>query len=347
MQNYAANAILTKSRAKYGKRLTVQNYKDMILLDSVADVASYLKTRTHYADALKNMNESLVHRGNLEFMLKAKLYEDFVHLCRFERAVGEHINEYVLLRGDISQTLAFFRLYLAGRPQDLILSLPEYFKHRRGIDFVALSRCRDYGEILKIFEKSPLYQVLSSFRPSGEKPIDYTMLEVMLEKYIYDKMFEITEKHSSGDSRRELNELFGLSAEIENIMRIYREKKYYNVSKAILRVQMIPHKRYLNTKQLNSLIEAEKAEDVISLLKETVYGRFFRDIKYTTMDDLMQGIRFKSIQRKMRVSSNPAVVMYCCIVLFDMEIEDITSIIEGVRYQLPSDDIKKLLVLEI
>ena len=81
----ASNAITAKVRAKFGARLTDQNYRDMMALGSVAEVASYLKTRTKYAAALNDIRESAVHRGNLERLLNEYYLTEMSALCRFER----------------------------------------------------------------------------------------------------------------------------------------------------------------------------------------------------------------------------------------------------------------------
>ena len=46
----AANAVLAKARAMYGKRLTAQNYTDLLACRSVNEAAAYLKAHTAYAD---------------------------------------------------------------------------------------------------------------------------------------------------------------------------------------------------------------------------------------------------------------------------------------------------------
>ena len=42
----AANAVLAKARAMYGKRLTAQNYTDLLACRSVNEAAAYLKAHT-------------------------------------------------------------------------------------------------------------------------------------------------------------------------------------------------------------------------------------------------------------------------------------------------------------
>ena len=50
-------AVLTKARAKFGKRLTNKDYTNLLSCNSVAEIMSYLKSYTHYSEILKDMNE--------------------------------------------------------------------------------------------------------------------------------------------------------------------------------------------------------------------------------------------------------------------------------------------------
>ena len=56
----ASSAVITKARAKYGKRLTQKDYKALLKCNSVSAVVSYLKSHTKYADVLSKINESEV-----------------------------------------------------------------------------------------------------------------------------------------------------------------------------------------------------------------------------------------------------------------------------------------------
>ena len=46
--SYADNAVKAKAHAMYGKRLTKENYNDMLNCKSLVELANYLKTRTYY-----------------------------------------------------------------------------------------------------------------------------------------------------------------------------------------------------------------------------------------------------------------------------------------------------------
>ena len=62
----AANAVLAKARAMYGKRLTAQNYTDLLACRSVNEAAAYLKAHTVYADAFEGVTMGSLRRWQID-----------------------------------------------------------------------------------------------------------------------------------------------------------------------------------------------------------------------------------------------------------------------------------------
>ncbi len=344
MGSNAAYAVMTKSRAKYGKRLTEQNYRELLNLSSVDEIAGYLKTQTHYASALGAVQEKVIHRGYLEKLLRGKIFADFANLCHFEKSVGEHLFEYIVLRGDISQLLQFIRYYNAGHPEEYLFDLPIFFNRHTQIDLIALSKVKSFDELLQIFSASPLAKVIAGFRPVSGYEIDYSALEAALNKYLFAFATEMLKKYSFKKAADELKALFATQAELENLRIIYRSKKYFHLSKEMLSALLIPQSNHFTKRQTREMIDAEEIKSIDEILLKSYYHKFLRATAPTYIDEYIGRVLYKTCRKYMRFSSDPAVVMVSCIYLFELEIEDITSIIEGVRYKMPPEQIRRRLL---
>ena len=112
---YSSNVILAKARAMYGRRLTRANYRELLECRTVGEVASYLKNQTSYGSILAGINESDIHRGQLEIRLRQKLFEDNSALCRYEVTIGEHFANYLISRGEIEQGISPGGIYATPR----------------------------------------------------------------------------------------------------------------------------------------------------------------------------------------------------------------------------------------
>ena len=77
------SGIVTKIRAMKAKLLTPKQFEEIASLGSVPEIAEYLKKNTAYADVLAMLDESQIHRGNIEKVLTQSLYRDYTKIYRF------------------------------------------------------------------------------------------------------------------------------------------------------------------------------------------------------------------------------------------------------------------------
>ena len=112
----ASNAILAKARAMYGKSLSETDYKQLIDCRNVPEVAAYLKTRTCYSSVLTGLNESEVHRGQLEPMLRQDIYFDVFALSRYAKDKRLVFIDFIISGMEIEQIIRCITLLkTAGR----------------------------------------------------------------------------------------------------------------------------------------------------------------------------------------------------------------------------------------
>ena len=105
LSSLSSNVVLAKARAKYGKRLKEKDYRNLLDCKSVAEVAAYLKANTDYHDVLTGINEYDIHRGQLEVLIKQKLFYNLSSFVRYELSVGEQLADYVIARAEIEEIL--------------------------------------------------------------------------------------------------------------------------------------------------------------------------------------------------------------------------------------------------
>ena len=342
----ASTAILVKSRSKFGRRLTTKDYDELLSCRNILDITNFLKANTHYGSVLESIRESAVHRGNLESLLKQKMYNDFARLCSFERSIGEHYFEYLLLRSEIDQLLLFLRYFTAGTPEKFIFNLPDFFKNSTKFNIEGLTQAKSYDDILQAIKSTKYHDLLIPFKPDEGKNPDFTIIESVLDRYMYEFTDNMVARHFKGEERRELQRIFGIQGELINIRKAYRAKRYYNTSGDVIKSMFNGEAIYLNRRITEQIIAAEKSDDILEILKKTRYRHYLSKIEYSYIDDLANRVLYDYCRRKMHFSKHAAVVMASAIVLSEIEIENITNVIEGKRYEVDADTIRKLLILD-
>lgn len=342
LSNLSSNVVLAKARAMYGRRLTPQSYQELLACRSVSEIAAYLKSRTSYGKILSGINENDIHRGRLESLLRQRVFEDCASLCRYEISVGEHFSQYLLERAEIEQIIHSVSHLMAGSPEEYLFNMPEYLNRHTRIDLMALGRIKSFDDLLQAVARTPYHSLLQRFRPAAGQPLDYFGIEKALYQYLYSQVFSIIQKSTHGETQRELYELFNAYIDIQNYTYIVRLKFNYHSGPDFIRSSLLPFGT-LRERHIDALLEAETPQKAREALEKTSLGKRIRNVDASEF--LMTRVEYLICRHKIRFSTHPVVVMLSYVFLMEIELHDITNIIEGIRYQVPSDEIASLLTV--
>jgi len=344
MPSFSSNAILAKSKAMYGRRLTEQNYNDLLNCRNVSEVATYLKARTSYSDIFEGIATAAIHRGRLEDMLKKRLLRQYTSLCRYEKSIGQNFYKYFIVKNDITQILNCVRLLYAGHPGDYLFSMPAFFNDHTELDLFKLASITSFADLLDALDGSDYKEILEPFEKTFHDNRSNLYIEAALYRYFYDQVSELTIEKLKGKHLERILDVFRIQSDMRTIVNIYRLKRFLNADDDLLRQFMIPDISNLKKKQLAQLINAPTAEEVLKRLNLTPYGRLLEKIDFNYIEGATQKILYSWNLKTFRFSSDPTVVMFCYISLAENEINNITHIIEGVRYNVPADEIREMLI---
>ncbi|MBP3414161.1 MAG: V-type ATPase subunit [Clostridia bacterium] len=347
MPSQASNALLAKCRAIYGRRLGREAYDSLISCRSVSDVASQL-SQTHYAPAIAGLDQTSIHRGQLEAALGAMLYEELAGLCRYEQSLGTWISGYIIMRGEISQLLEFLKLLAAGRPGEYIFSLPDFFKEHTDLDLNALAMARSYRDMLVALKGTVYAKILIGFAPKEGQPFDIAMIEHALYEKLYYELINTINKNMKGKPKDEMLELVGTQIDLINFSHIYRLKRYYRAGADLVRRMTFRNHYKLSQKTAEAMAQTADADEVMRLLcDKTPYGKQINGdmVSEGYAEQEASRLLAKKARHLLRFSISPPVVLMAFSILAETELRDVVTIIEGVRYGLAPDEIRALTVL--
>ena len=346
LSNFSSNALLAKARAMYGRRLTKQNFTDLLNCQSVSEVTHYLKNDTDYSATLAGINETEIHRGQLEARLKQRIFEDSASLCRYELSVGEHFSWYLIARNEIDQILHSLMLLNAGTPEEYIFSMPRFLVKHTKINLTALSRIKTYEDLLDAVGHTPYRKILEPFRPISGLTCNYTGIENALYAYLYKNIFLLIDQYTHGETTRQLKQIFQSYIDLYNFVRIIRLKQFYHAGVDFIRSSLLPYGT-ISEKHLSDLISAETQEEMVAAMKRTTVGKkcLKLELDKQYIDNITTRVQYLTCRRDIRFSTHPSVVMLSYIFLRQIELSDIITIVEGIRYQLPSTEIAKMLTI--
>lgn len=344
LSELSSNVVLSKARAMYGKRLTLQNYNDLLACKSVSEVATYLKNNTVYGKVLSGIEETEIHRGQLEAKLKQKLLEDYASLCHYEITVGEHFSKYFIQRNEIEQILRAILLLDAGMPEEYLFNMPSYLLRHTKIHLKAFSKIKNFDDLLRALEHTEYRRILEPFRPDESGWVNYTGIESALYSYLYANMFRIIQKYTHGEAEKQLNDILKSWIDLTNYARIVRLKITYRSDPEFIKKALLPYGTF-SERLLDKMIEAGSEEEITSLLGNTEIGKRALKFEHEYVGELPKRMNFRNCHHYIDFSTHPSVVLISYIVVCEAEIGDIITIVEGIRYQLATDEIRKLLII--
>ncbi len=343
MFSYTGNVISAKARTMYGQCLKAKNYEELLLCHSVSEVAAYLKTHTCYAAALSEVNEATIHRGYLEFLLRQKRDRDYAALNRYDKTIGLPITAYLTEQEETEQLMQFLRLFSAGHTEEFLLRSPLSDSGKSRLDLKRLSQCKTYDQLLQGLTGLPYRRILEA-RPPVDGILPLTRIENALYRRLTQTLIGIIEG-TRGELRRQLQELCGARIDSQNVTRILRLKQFFGADPDTIRRQLLPTVGGVSKKTLEKMVEAETPAEVMRLFRTTRMGRLLPEEQYQYTYDLYLRVPYFSARHHIHFSSHPMVVLISFLVLTQVELDDITNIVEGIRYGLPPDKIRPMLVL--
>lgn len=339
----ASNAILAKARAMYGKSLSETDYKQLIDCRNVPEVAAYLKTRTCYSSVLTGLNESEVHRGQLEPMLRQDIYFDVFALSRYAKDKSLVFIDFIISEMEIEQIIRCITLLNIGRPDEYVYSMPVSLGKYAKISLDKLTAVRSYDDLFSALSGSKYIPLLKKYKPKENEKVNIALLEAELNNLNYGIVMAAVEAYGKGRDRDELKEVISAMLDFRNISRIIRLKRYFRYTAEMIKPLLIPYGK-LSQKTVDALCSAESAKEVFELARSTYLGRLMAKLQYNDTTQMANVMLSEYCKHHLRLSPNPTIVMISYVYLKEIEISNIINIIESTRYGLSADEKEKMLV---
>lgn len=340
-KNY--NATVAKIMAIYGKRLKPQDYTEMMNRQSVSDVADYLKKNTYYGKLLASIDTNTIHRGMLENLLRRSVFETYMKITGFEHISKQRFYNYKIIQTEIDEILRCIRCINAGSAK-LIQDVPVYINHLTSFDLLELAKINDFTGLLEFIRKTPYYDILKDISPDEDGKVDVTKCETLLRTY-YINMLRNSADFRSSDSKQFIS---FLETEIDliNIINSYRLTAYFDASEDDIEKDMLTIHGRITAERHREIYSAPNAEEFIRRFAKTYYGKQMLRNGYdiANIEQSARRLRHKYARSILRRSGSAPLSVYAFIFLRETEVQNIISIIEGIRYGVESNKIASLII---
>lgn len=344
MGSLTGNAIVAKAKAMFGRSLKEKDYQELIKKQTLGEVVSYLKAHPSYSEALGNVSEQLIRRSQLEHIIKENYFNEVLKLIKFAYMKDASFYELYILKMESNLILDAIRTIISPEPDTIIPKVPTYFLHHSTFDVQALAEAKNMQELVAILGNTPYHKILLPFSLVSNQDIRYVEIENALEVYYYDSAFARIKDNYKGKLKEDLANIFMTRIELSNIIKIYRLKRFYRASPEVIREHLVKQYSRISERQMDELIELDDPNAILRYLEKSSFSRFTDHSDYVYVEYYADRIRYNISKRYMYYSTAVPKVYTSYLFLREIEVENLTNIIEGIRYQLQPAEISPMLI---
>lgn len=337
------SGITTKVRAMHSKLIKPSGYEALVSLEHVSDALSWLKHQPSYAHVFDGLEESKAHRGEIESLLTNALYEDFTRIYRFADMKQRKFMDFYFMHYEIAILKKCLRSAYAKSENALDLSMfREFFEKHSDVDIVRLGSTMSIDEFITALNGSRYYGPLSRMKQTSDPSLfDY---EMALDLYYFSYIWKSKDKVLKGKDLKTLTEVYGPRLDLLNVQWIYRAKKYYDMAPVYIYSLLIPCNYKIRPAVIKSLVESGSIEEFFTILDKTPYAASYQkdaDGDMHSIETLYTTILKNIFSLANRRNPYSIACINSYLYFKEEEIQKITTIIEGIRYQLPPGEIAK------
>ena len=206
-------------------------------------------------------------------------------------------------------------------------------------DYQVLCRSRSVGQFLGLVKKRlSMEDELRRIRLFVVNTGMRRLLDIIANRD-YVKSWSYIKTKVRGQDKIVLTQIKGTEIDLQNIVRIYRLKRYYPQSE--IYSQLIPICYRLDKDTIKQMAESPSEKELVVAVKHTCYGHLdFGDIDVSISDEMRRVISGMTMRYPRSVAGIAAYFF-----ARQTEIHNMTAIEEGLKYQLPPEEIFRNLML--
>ena len=338
----AYTSLSAKSKVMYRHRLNASDYEELIKKRSVSDIVAYLKQQPGYAKLLENVNETQIHRAQLEKLLKKKTFDASKKFQFFAWDGVEHYLKLLNVKNEVKILKLVARYFNTHTPSTLMPDIEFYKDAVLYLDVDKIMGVKSYGELCESVKGTPYEKILSRFAAAGEQ-LDLFSIETELDGFYLSLMWHQKDKLLHGADLKDVTHSLGTEIDLVNIMSTLRAKTYYQQTQELLYALIIPYHYHLRREALVALVDAKSADEALSLVAQTRYAPVFESSSPTQWEKNVADYLYRLYLADLkRTDSIGCILSY--LHLTEIEVANIIALTEGVRYELAPEEIKTYLV---
>jgi len=309
--------------------------------EKVEDILAFLREYGSYAPIYQS-HEEIAHRAQVEAVIDDSLYSDYGKLYRFASGEQRKGLEIVFLRYEMNILKRCLERIGKQEQEKSLAYLNLFFGQHASFDVEAVTGAVNLSEFLSALSGTRYEEFFK--RLFDNEAMTRTDYVIQMDILYYKMAWRQKEKLRDAKMRAIYTQILGTEIDWQNIMWIYRSKRFYDRKQTDIYADMIPISYRLKKSELKALLESETMEGFLEILGKTAYFTG-KEAMVSIGDEVTFSRMMENTYQKM-CKKYPMSVAPVLKYLYDKEneIDILTTILEGVRYRIPAREIQELVL---
>ena len=331
------SGLSAKIRAMQVKLISEEQFQEIAQLTSISEVVSYLKKTPEYQKRWAFVDESSIHRGEVDKLLKKSIFENYTKIYHFANSEQRTFLALYFKRYEIFLIKECMRCIFDHRDVSIDFSvyLKFYQKHSR-LNIQEMASCTTIDELIECMKGSEYYVPLVGVSNRETKSLfDYGMA---LDLYYFNLIWKEKKKLFSGNDLAEITKAYGCKFDFLNLQWIQRSKQYYKMEPVEIYSLLIPVNYKLKKQEITALVEAADMEDFKQILARTYYGTHYENLSTSTLEQFYNYLLRYTLKRESSKDPYSVAIIYSYLYQKAHEVNRLTTAIECVRYGVSPEE---------
>lgn len=344
-------AVTTKARIFRSRLLGREDYLRFLECGTVGEIASLLARTEGYGDYFRDRSPESMHRGKVEWIITFLPLLEALPFHHYLRGTREALLRFWEERFDADMIKKVLRIIATGRGNRELLKRRAEFIPMTLVDGERLVAAATYRDVLAALDGSPV-------RRSLEEPLrrlergdgNLFRIKIVLDNFFFTRFLETAARLPAAE-RRGVFRIFGTRADLINMYWIYRARRFFSMSPEEAMGVTLSVRHKLNFETLSSFAFAPDVPAMIGLFKATPYGAAFAGLGggRVAVDEMrlehnLYRILWRAAAKCFATGEMGVHMVLAYLTLKELEVKDLFSIIEDVRYQYDKGTIRRFFI---
>ena len=342
----SSNVIITKSKAVYSTTLKEKELLGLSEKKSLPEFILGLKALPQFAETLASVPEQIIRRAQLEDLLKKISYRQVLKIVKFAEGKYRPFYFQKIMNLEIDYLLSLFRHFLAQDEDSFkpIDDIPVFVQQHASLPFKALAEVKDFETLKDILLTTRFAKVLQPFLNYPITDFPYTELEQAFNVFQYRDIFHHIQTLFSGNEKKNLMMMYQTKLDLENLAKIYRLKKFYKAEPDTIKQVLFLEYSRIKLSFWEDILHIQDADAVLTAFHSSNFSSIKDENEYVFIEFDIDKIKYNLAKRFLYFSTSAAEVFSAFTILEEIEQINLTNIIEGIRYNLDSKKIQRMLI---